>query len=118
MSPFPFLLRRLSYFIKMWGECQVILVMVGIFFLFVFLVLFVLFLLVFLFVILFFVILFVLLFEVCMTFIFIGMTMIVAAVGVPVVVIVFIDYIVRGVHDVVFFILVVRIVSGVGKGTS
>ena len=56
MSPFPFLLRRLSYFSKMWGDCQVFLVMVGIFFLFVFLVLFVLFvlfLLVFLFVILF-----------------------------------------------------------------
>ena len=114
MSPFPFLLRRLSYFIKMWGECQVILVMVGIFFLFVLLVLFVLFLLVFLFVILF----LVLLFVVRMPFVFIGMAMIVAAVSVPVVVIVFIDYIVRGVHDVVFFILVVGIVSGVGKSTS
>ncbi len=118
MSPFPFLLRRLSYFSKMWGDCQVFLVMVGIFFLFVFLVLFVLFLLVFLFVILFLVLLFVLLFVVRMPFVFIGMTMIVAAVSVPVVVIVFIDYIVRGVHDVVFFILVVGIVSGVGKGTS
>ncbi len=89
--------------------------MVGIFFLFVFLVLF---LLVFLFVILFLVLLFVLLFEVRMPFIFIGMTMIVAAVGVPVVVIVFIDYIVRWVYDVVFFILVVGIVGGVGKSTS
>ena len=92
-----------------------ILMMVGIFFLFVFLVLF---LLIFLFVILFLVFLLVLLFVVRMPFVFIGMTMIVAAVSVPVVVIVFIDYIVRGVHDVVFFILVVRIVSGVGKGTS
>ena len=89
--------------------------MVGIFFLFVFLVLF---LLVFLFVILFLVLLFVLLFEVAMPFIFIGMTMIVAAMGVPVVVIVFIDHIVRGVHDVVFFILVVGIVGGVGKSTA
>ena len=91
-----------------------ILVMVGIFFLFVLFVLLVLFLLVFLFVILF----LVLLFEVAMPFIFIGMTMIVAAVGVPVVVIVFIDYIVRWVYDVVFFILVVGIVGGVGKSTS
>ena len=89
--------------------------MVGIFFLFVFLVLF---LLVFLFVILFLVLLLILLFVVRMPFIFIGMTMIVAAVSVPVVVIVFIDYIVRGVHDVVFFILVVGFVGGVGKGTS
>ena len=118
MSPFPFLLRRLGYFIKMWGDCQVFLMMVGIFFLFVFLVLFVLFLLVFLFVILFLVLLLVFLFEVCMPFVLIGMAMIVAAVSVPVMVIVFIDYIVRGVHDVVFFILVVGIVSGVGESTS
>ena len=104
MSPFPFLLRRLSYFSKMWGECQEVLVMVGIFFLFVFLVLFILFL--------------VLFFVVRMPFVFIGMTMIVAAVGVPVVVIVLIDYIVRRVHDVVLFIFVVWIVGGVGKSTS
>jgi len=114
MSPFPFLLRRLSYFSKMWGECQEVLVMVVIFFLFVFLVLFVLFLLVFLFVILF----LVLLFVVRMPFVFIGMTMIVAAVSVPVVVIVFIDYIVRRIHDIVFFIIVVGLVGGVGKSTS
>ena len=92
--------------------------MAGIFFLFVLLVLFVLFLLVFLFVILFLVLLFVLLFVVCMPFVFIGMTMIMAAVSVPVEIIVFIDYIVRGVYNVVFFILVVWIVSGVGKSTS
>ena len=89
--------------------------MVVIFFLFVFLVLF---LLVFLFVILFLVLLLILLFVVRMPFVFIGMTMIVAAVSVPIVVIVFIHYIVRGVYDVVFFILVVWFVGGVGKGTS
>ena len=98
--------------------------MVGIFFLFVLFVLFllvflfVILLLVLLFVILLLVLLFVLLFEVCMPFVFIGMTMIVAAVSVPVMVIVFIDHIVRGVHDVVFFILMVGIVGGVGKSTS
>lgn len=58
------------------------------------------------------------LFVVCMPLVFIRMTMIVAAVSVPVVVIVFIDYMVRGVYDVVFFILVVWFVGGVGKGTS
>ena len=100
------------------GIGQVFLMVVGIFFLLVFLVLFVLFLLVFLFVILFLVLLLILLFEVAMPFIFIGMTMIVAAMGVPVVVIVFIDHIVRGVHDVVFFILMVGIVGGVGKSTA
>ena len=41
--------------------------------------------------------------------------MIVAAVSVPVVVIVFIDYMVRGVYDVVFFILVAWFVGGVGR---
>ena len=104
MSPFPFLLRRLSYFSKMWGDCQVFLVMVGIFFLFVFLVLFILFL--------------VLFFVVRMPFVFVGMTMVLITVSVPVMVIVFIDYIMRGIYDVIFFILVVGIVSGVGKGTS
>ena len=58
------------------------------------------------------------LFVVCMPLVFIRMTMIVAAVSVPVVVIVFIDYMVRGVYDVVFFILVAWFVGGVGKGTS
>ena len=58
------------------------------------------------------------LFVVRMPFVFIGMTMIVAAVSVPVVVIVFIDYIVRRVHDVIFFMLVVGIVGGVGESTS
>jgi len=107
----------------------VILMMVGIFFLLVLLfemlflillVLLVLFL-VFLFEILLLVFLLVLFLIVAMPFILIRMTMIVAAVGVPVVVIVFIDYIVRWVYDVIFFVLVVRVVrfsGGVGKGTS
>ena len=34
MSQFPFLLRRLSYFIKMWGECQEVLVVSVDYFLF------------------------------------------------------------------------------------
>ena len=89
---------------------------VGIFFLLVFL--FVILFLVLLFVILFLVLFLVFLFVVCMPLVFIRMTMIVAAMSVPVVVIVFIDYMVRGVYDVVFFILVAWFVGGVGKGTS
>ena len=85
--------------------------MVGVFFLLVFL--FVILLLVLL------LILFLILFLVVrMPFVFIGMTMILIVVSMPIMVIVFIDYIVRGVHDVVFFILVVGFVGGVGKSTS
>ena len=93
----------LKYFNRVGWESQELLVVVVIFFLFVMLLL---------------VLLLVFLFVVRMPFVFIGMAMIVAAVSVPVVVIVFIDYMVRGVYDVVFFILVVWFVGGVGKGTS